>query len=108
MGRYYYGDIEGKFWFGVQSSDAADRFGSIGCEPNYINYYYSKENLPDVQEEIKNIEETNKEGFIKLEAFFKDKEYYNNDDLELAMDMPKEAVRKIVSDYADYKLGQKI
>ena len=21
MGRYYYGDIEGKFWFGVQSSN---------------------------------------------------------------------------------------
>ena len=27
MGRYYGGDIEGKFWFGVQSSDDADHFG---------------------------------------------------------------------------------
>lgn len=24
MGRYYNGDIEGKFWFGVQSSNDAD------------------------------------------------------------------------------------
>jgi hypothetical protein len=30
MGRYYTGDIEGKFAFAVQSSDAADRFGSCG------------------------------------------------------------------------------
>ncbi len=29
MGRYYSGDIEGKFWFAVQSSYAADRFGVI-------------------------------------------------------------------------------
>jgi hypothetical protein len=27
MGRYYHGDIEGKFMFGVQSSDDADFFG---------------------------------------------------------------------------------
>ena len=26
MGRYYDGDISGKFWFGVQSSDAANRW----------------------------------------------------------------------------------
>ena len=30
MGRYYTGDIEGKFWFGIQSSNSADRFGVIG------------------------------------------------------------------------------
>ena len=28
MGRYYHGDIEGKFWFAVQSSQDADFFGS--------------------------------------------------------------------------------
>jgi len=27
MGRYYYGDIHGKFWVGVQSSDDASFFG---------------------------------------------------------------------------------
>ena len=29
MGRYYYGDIEGKFWFGVQPSDDAEQFGAL-------------------------------------------------------------------------------
>ena len=33
MGRYYSGDIEGKFWFALQSSDAADRFGVVGTQP---------------------------------------------------------------------------
>ena len=27
MGRYYDGDIEGKWWFGVQPSDVPTRFG---------------------------------------------------------------------------------
>ena len=28
MGRYYDGDIEGKFWFAVQSSDDGEFFGA--------------------------------------------------------------------------------
>lgn len=39
MGRYYNGDIEGKFWLGVQSSDDAEQFGAEPSEPSYINYY---------------------------------------------------------------------
>lgn len=41
MGRYYSGDIEGKFGFGCQSSDAADQFGSHGQEPSELHYYFS-------------------------------------------------------------------
>ena len=43
MGRYIVGDINRKLWFAVQSSNAADRFGVTGCEPNYIEYYFNKE-----------------------------------------------------------------
>jgi len=28
MGRYYTGDIVGKFWFAIQSSDDASHFGA--------------------------------------------------------------------------------
>ena len=42
MGRYYNGDIEGKFMFARQPSDDADFFGQIG-EPNEINYHFQKE-----------------------------------------------------------------
>ena len=37
MGRYYYGQISGKFWFGVQSSDDASYFG---LEHNDTSKYY--------------------------------------------------------------------
>lgn len=36
MGRFYGGDIEGKFWFGVQSSDDISTLLNISCESNYI------------------------------------------------------------------------
>ena len=48
MGRYYSGDIEGKFWFGVQSSDDGEFFGARELEPNYITY---------IVEDIKEVEE---------------------------------------------------
>ena len=38
MGRYYNGDIEGKFWFAVQSSDDADYFGVEGQRPEMLEY----------------------------------------------------------------------
>lgn len=53
MGRYYSGDIEGKFWFGVQSSDDASFFGGEASEPNYIEYYFSRDDLPNIEEGIK-------------------------------------------------------
>ena len=52
MGRYYNGDIKGKFWFGVQSSDDADFFGQQGQEPNHINYYFDEDDLSDVNKGI--------------------------------------------------------
>ena len=42
MGRYYNGDIDGKFWFAVQSSDDADFFGVQG-ESSYLSYYFSED-----------------------------------------------------------------
>ena len=53
MGRYYSGDIDGKFWFALQSSDAADRFGVTGTQPNYLYYYFDESDLEAVEEEIK-------------------------------------------------------
>ena len=54
MGRYYSGDIEGKFWFSVQSSDDADYFGVKG-DSAYLNYYFDKED--NYQDVVKGLEE---------------------------------------------------
>ena len=60
MGRYYSGDIDGKFWFGVQSSTVGeDRFGCVEYNPDIVEYYADKEMLPTINEELKSIIEQN-------------------------------------------------
>ena len=51
MGRYYHGDIEGKFWFAVQSSQDADFFGSEGTA-SHLHYYFDEDNKKDVHKGI--------------------------------------------------------
>ena len=58
MGRYYNGDIEGKFAFGIQSSKAADRFGVEGEPPDELYYYFSEDNLDSIVKELNRIEDS--------------------------------------------------
>lgn len=102
MGRYYSGDIDGKFWFAVQDSDAADRFGVTGNTPNYLEYYFTKENIPEIKAEIKKIEASIDVKKIK-DFFGKDGRGYNDKDLIEAGIDPKE-----IKEYADLELGKKI
>lgn len=105
MGRYYSGDIEGKFWFGVQSSDAADRFGKTGNPPCYLEYYFEIEDLPTVRQEISEIETKLADKKATLDAFFNQEGKISYQDEEL---------REInisdqdLSEYADLLLGYKI
>lgn len=103
MGRYYSGDIEGKFWFAVQSSDCADRFGSIGYEPSYIEYYFDTEHLSGVKEEIQNIEENLGDKKQKLDDFFAKRDSYTDSMLE-----ESGITKHDLSDYADLLMGYKI
>jgi len=52
MGRYYHGDIEGKFWFATQSSDDADFFGVTGYQPEKLEYQFEEEHLDLINEGI--------------------------------------------------------
>jgi hypothetical protein len=108
MGRYYYGDIEGKFWFAVQSSDSADRFGVIGATPSYLEYWFSDSDLESVQQELKNIENNLGENLIKMDEFFKDNAFYNDEDLAEFLGLSLDTTKYLLRDYADYTLGKKI
>jgi hypothetical protein len=103
MGRYYSGDIEGKFWFALQSSDAADRFGVTGQTPAELQYFFTEDDLEGVEVEIKNIEKTLGEKKQILDDFFKDERGYTDSDIE-ALGVSKDEL----SDYADLGLGIKI
>ena len=103
MGRYYSGDIEGKFWFAVQSRSAADRFGVSGYQPEVSVYNFEQEDLEGVETEIANIEEALGDKLKVIEDFFASRESYNDKMLEEAGITKEE-----LSEYADLTLGIKI
>ncbi len=103
MGRYYSGDIDGKFWFALQSSDCADRFGVVGTQPNVLNYYFDESDLEGVEEEIANIEESLGDKIQVIDEFFKNHNGYNDQMLAEAGITQHE-----LSEYADLGMGKKI
>ena len=107
MGRYITGDIEGRFWFGVQSSDAADRFGSTGYQPEVLEYYFeASEHLATVTAELDRIRESLGIFLPKLDQFFETHASYS--DAELRQFIDSDTISQMLSEYADYQLGMKI
>ena len=103
MGRYYYGDIDGKFWFAVQDSTAADRFGATYFEPSTINYWFDEGHLESVEKELKAIEDSLGKKKEILDEFFSRSRGYTDQEIR---DMG--ISEKELMDYADYGLGIKI
>jgi len=108
MGRYYSGDIQGKFWFAVQPSDAADRFGVIGQEPNYLDYWFTQDNLADVQAELLSIENSLGHNLQKLDEYFDSVDGYTDEAVAKHLGVNLETAKSIIKEYADYHLGKKI
>ena len=103
MGRYFTGDIEGKFWFAVQSSNCADRFGVQGYQPEVLNYFFDESNLEDVEQEITNIETKLGDKLKVIDDFFASRDSYN-DEMLLEIGISKQDL----SEYADLGMGKKI
>ena len=113
MGRYYTGDIEGKFMFGVQSSSDADFFGVEG-EARFLNYSYSEEELPKVEEGIKECEGVLGEYLEHIDKFFKENDSFSSERLAkyltelLGKNVTEENVRFNLEWYARLELGNQI
>jgi hypothetical protein len=128
MGRYYRDTINdefsGKFYFGTQDSDAADRFGTTANEPQFIYYYYGEDDLEEVQGELNNIEEyllneIGSELFVKyniaslrgtktethIDKRFNNMWDFMNNDIDKCEHIDK---NKFISEFADFELGAKI
>lgn len=115
MGRYYEGDIEGKFAFGIQSSSAADRFGVTGEPPNYLEYYFDEDNVNKLREELNDIHKSLGE-YGDLIKIYCELLYHNIDSphytglrsyIEKA-NMKPPTCESVWSDMYDYILGKKI
>ena len=110
MGRYYQGDINGKFMFAVQSSTSASRFGAEYHEPNYVDYYFTmEEHYEQVTNELSQID--HKYGkYIKLiEDFFEENDSWNDQMvIEYFRKHNEKYKGEYMSEYADYRLGNQI
>ena len=112
MGRYYDGNINGKFWFGVQSTNDGEFFGMQEDTPSMISYYSNdletaKERLGDCKKALGN-------NLSRLNAFFNKSKGYNNemivnwykDNYNKAVTL--EDIKEMLTWFARYELGKKI
>ena len=109
MGRYYSGDIGGKFWFAVQSSTDANFFGGEPYEPNYVNYHFSKKyDFDKVVEGINKCEDALGKNLKTLDKFFSENNGYNEDMIVEQTDIKEEDIPNLLKWYARLDLGMKI
>ena len=109
MGRFYHGDINGKFWFAIQDRDDADFFGSKGEPPNTLEYYFD--------------EEEHKESIIsgiefcvlqlgdfkeKIDAYFEEHNGYKPLELAEHLKVSEERLTELLMWYARLQLGNEI
>ena len=108
MGRYYTGDIQGKFWVSVQPSDTADQFGGEAYTPETIEYYFDLSHLDAVMQRLLKIE--NELGVYRerLDKFFKDCTGYTDEQVLEAIGCTVGEVNNLLRLYSDYLLGCQI
>ena len=108
MGRWCSGSIDHKFWVEVQPSDAADRFGVTGVQPEELYYHFDEDSLPGIYQELSNIATNLGSNLILLHKFFEENDSYSDEKVAEYLNVEPDAVQKILKDYADYELGLKI
>ena len=108
MGRDISGDINHRLWFAVQSSNAADRFGVTGHQPQELYYHFDEESLPGIYQELSNIATNLGSNLILLHKFFKENDSYSDEKVAEYLNVEPDAIQKILKDYADHELGLKI
>ena len=112
MGRYYDGDIQGKFWFGVQASDDAEFFGAVGCDPQYVDYYVTE--IEPVREGVETCITKLGEDKARLDEFFSAHDSYNENMMQTwwkdkyNIDVSFVDITRMLQWYARLELGNKI
>lgn len=115
MGRYYDGDISGKFWFAVQSSRDAIHFGGKEeLEEDEAHYYFTSEDMPKIEEGITQTLSFLGEDKMKLDQFFSEPRGYNDQMIAALLEIEgdektvKMKVLAALMAYARWELGEQI
>lgn len=99
MGRYYNGDIEGKFWFALQPSNCGEQYKAT--QGNFVRYEVDRDNYDFIKQKLR--EQKASISFDKIETFFEENNGYNDQMLEEAGIAKDE-----LSIFADIGFGKKI
>ena len=106
MGRYYHGDIEGKFWFAVQSSCDGEYFGMEEQEPSYLPYY--SDDLDLAEEGVEECKAKLRGYLTIMRKFFNSRSSYTDKSLAEALEVSEEKTAHLLKWYARLTLGEKI
>jgi hypothetical protein len=101
MGRYYSGDIEGKFMFAVQPSNAGERFEAFDIETQQIEYCVNRESYDAI---VETLEKIKKSGAVSRVKNMFDNENGWNDKIREKYNVSENDM----SEYADWVLGSKM
>lgn len=105
MGRYYHGDIEGKFWFAMMDSDVASIFGDYGED-----MFYCEERECEVRaSEIEELNQKERDSLCSEPTYIHYEYYYCNEneiedtnfEVEVLQNTIKE-VQKLVRKHAGF------
>ena len=110
MGRYYTGDIEGKFWFGVQDSNDAEHFGAYEID-TMINYCVP--NGEEVNQGVNKCLEKLGNNKEILDEFFQKNNGYNDQMIveffkSKGIEITLNKIHPMLSQYARLRLGKQI
>lgn len=113
MGRYYSGDIEGKFMFAVQSSSDASNFGGyekkLDDVDDSLEYYFTDDHKDQIDEGIKSCLAELGDYKQDIDQFFEENKYYNYDALADYLEiLDKKKVKELLKQYARLRLGLQI
>ena len=105
MGRYYHGDIEGKFWFAVQSSDDGEYFG-MREQQNHIEYY--SDDLETAEEGVQECLNTLGKYKEEIDKYFTEYASYTDEKLAKALNISEDKLKELLVWYARLRLGKQI
>ena len=88
MGRYYHGDIEGKFWFAVQSYCDGEYLGMEEQEPSYLPYY--SDDLALAAEDVAECIENLRGYWTMIRKFFNNRSSYTDTSLAESLEVSEE------------------
>jgi hypothetical protein len=108
MGRYYHGDIEGKFWFGVQPSNDPEFFGAVEEDTDIVHYY--TEDLSLIENGIAKCKEEIGEYYYRMQIFYNSVVNEPNNAVTLGewLKVPEHKADRLIGWYARLELGEKM